>query len=238
MMINWKHILVTTLLVLPPLVVGTTRAAAQAPTRILNLEVRNVDNADSCVFASFRPEFRVTNFGPDPFPLRGVDIRMFFNNPLPETIEFVNADFVRIFNPNGTLTGAFGTAVAFTSAPPDPNCVVAADRRANQTHHIALISADPAFDAAIPPNGGFATVIVSFRRAGGLAPFDAGCDDFSKLPADPSRSFRNDRFFNLVQPEAMGPPTRLICEFTSATMTDPESGIDAGVNACGINACG
>jgi hypothetical protein len=116
--------------------------------------------------------------------------------------------------------------------------VVEPDRRANQTHHVALLPANPAVGAVIPANGGFATVIVQYRRAGGLAPFDVGCDDFSKLPADPSRSFHDDPFFNLVQPNPMGPPTALICEFINSSQTDPDSGIDAGVVACGTNACG
>jgi hypothetical protein len=146
---------------------------------------------------------------------------------------------VRIFNPNGSLTGQFGTVVAFETAPPDPACVVAPDRLANQTHHVALLPLDPAA-GVIPANGGFATVVVQYRRAGGLAPFDAGCDDFSQLPAD-NRVFHDDPFFNLVTPNPMGPPAVLRCvlrcEFDNATTTDAESGIDAGVVACGTNAC-
>jgi hypothetical protein len=215
----------------------TTPEVAQgqtAPVR-LNLEVRNVDNADSCVFGSFRPEFKITNFGTQPFSITLADIRMFFNNPLQDPIEFVGATFATIFNANGSLTGSYATAVQFDSAPPSPSCVVAPDRRANQTRHISFSAVGS--EALIPPNGGFATVTVQYRRNGGQAPFDAGCDDFSKLPADPARAFHNDKFFNLVMQNPMGPPHILFCEFTSATTVDPNSGIDAGVDACGTNGC-
>jgi hypothetical protein len=216
------------------LLTGPNPAEAQSLLR-LDLEVRNVDGADSCTFGSFRPELKIVNHGSAPVSLNAIDVRMFFNNPRPEPIEFVGADFVRVFNSNGSLTGQFGSVVAFESAPPDPACVVEPDRLANQTHHIAVFALDPSA-GVIPPNGGFATVIVQYRRAGGLAPFDATCDDFSQLPAD-DRVFHDDPFFNLVEPNPMGPPTVLRCEFDSATQVDDESGIDAGVQACGASAC-
>jgi hypothetical protein len=219
------------------LLVTTSTASAQAPRR-LNLEVSNIDNASSCAFASFRPQLRITNWGTEAVPLSSLDVRLFFNNNLAQPIEFVGADFVRIFSPGGGLTGQFATASHFDSAPPAASCLVAPDRRANQTHHIAFSPVDPTAGASLPPNGGFATVVVAFRRAGGLAPFDAGCDDFSKLLADPTRAFHNDRFFNLVEQNPMGPPHTLICEFLGPNTRDPDSGIDAGVEACGTNACG
>jgi hypothetical protein len=216
--------------------VFTPVSAHAQPLRILNLEVRNLDNASSCSLAGFRPELRITNWGPDPFPFTSVDVRMFFSNALAEPIEFVGADFARISNPDGSQAG-FASAFHFDSAPPSASCVVAADRRANQTHHLAFRPIDPAGSAILPANGGFATVVISFRRGGGQSPFDAGCDDFTKLASDPSRSFHNDRFFNLVEPNPMGPPHTLICEFTDPARRDPDSGIDAGVDACGTTGC-
>jgi hypothetical protein len=219
-----------------PAILATPQVAqGQAAATKLNLEVRNVDNADSCVFGSFRPEFRITNFGTQPVSIGAVDVRMFFNNPLQDPIEFVGATFATIFNADGSLTGSYASAVQFDSAPPNPSCVVAPDRLANQTRHISFQPVGT--DALIPPNGGFATIIVQYRRNGGEVPFDAGCNDFSKLPADPARAFHNDKFFNLVMQNPMGPPHVLFCEFINATTVDPNSGIDAGVDACGTNGC-
>ena len=44
-------------------------------------------------------------------------------------------------------------------------------------------------------------------------------------------------FLNLVQQNPMGPPHILFCEFLNASTVDPNSGIDAGVDACGTNGC-
>ncbi len=214
------------LLALPFIWMIPTGANAQTPTLKLNLQVSDVDATDSCNSTNFRPEFKVTNFGTTPVLVNNINIRMFFNNTRQEFIEFVGADFVRVFNPDGSLTGTFGQATHFEVPPPDPACVVAPDRRANQTHVIAWGPATPGVDVAIPPNGGFATGIVQFRRDGGLFPFDAGCDDFSKLRnTDPSRPFVDDKFFNLIVPASMTFPSILRCEFTGPNTT--------GTNACG-----
>jgi hypothetical protein len=223
---------------LPLLLLSSAPASAQTQNLQLNLQVRNVDGADSCNSTSFRPEFKITNWGTAPVSVSAVNIRMFFNNALSDPIEFVNADFVHIFNATGAVTGAFGVATEFQVPPPDPACVVAPDRRANQTDVVALFPVTPGTDALIPPNGGFATVIVQFRRNGGEFPFDVGCDDFSSLRApDPARPFVDDKFFNLVVPAATTFPNVLRCEFIGPNTPDPNSGIDAGVNACGTNAC-
>jgi hypothetical protein len=206
-------------------------AAAQAPR--LNLQVRNLDVTDSCVHANFRPELKITNWDSRPFVLTQAVVRMFFNNPRTEPIEFVNADFVRIFNPDGSLTGVFATAFHFEGPPPSPVCVSTPARVANQRHFIAFQALGPDL-VTIPPNGGSATVVVALRRAGGLAPFDAGCDDFSKVVLqDPSRPFRDDPFFNLVEASGTGVPSRLFCEAVSPTTVDPLTGLDPCTNTTG-----
>ena len=71
-----------------------TDARGQTAPR-LNLQVRNVDLSDSCARPGFRPEFKIVNFGTAPFVLTQTTIRLFFNNPRQQPIEFVNADFLR-----------------------------------------------------------------------------------------------------------------------------------------------
>jgi hypothetical protein len=207
------------------------------PAGKLNLEVRNVDNADSCTYGSFRPEFKITNWGSTAYPLNAVDIRMAFNNPFEQAIEFVVADNVVVFNANGGITGGYGKVTPLETAPAPASCVVAADRGATQTQHALLGPITAGTNVTIPPNGGYATVIVQYRRAGGLTPFDAGCDDFSRLPADPLRAFHSDKYFSLVKPVVAAPPTALVCEYKTSSTVDTSSGIDSGVITCGINAC-
>jgi hypothetical protein len=231
----WKRgsILVWTTALLGSVLMIAGDAHAQTAPR-LNLQVRNIDLADSCAGPSFRPEFKITNFGTEPFVLTQTTIRLFFNNPREQPIEFVNADFVRIFNPNGTLTGTFAQAFAFEGPPPQTVCVATPARTANQRHFIAFQAIDNQGLVTIPPNGGFATVVVAFRRAGGLSPFDLNCDDASKLQnQNPARPAIDDQFFSLVASASMGPPTQTLCEFTSATTQDPQTGLDICTNTTG-----
>jgi hypothetical protein len=210
----------------------TNDARAQAAQR-LNLQVRNVDLADSCAGPSYRPEFKITNFGTEPFVLTQTTIRLFFNNPQQDPIQFVNADFVRIFNPNGTLTGTFAQAFSFQGPPPAATCVATPARTANQRHFIAFQAINGGL-VTIPPNGGFATVVVQFRRNGGASPFDVNCDDASKVQnQNPARPFIDDQFFSLVASAGQGAPTQTLCEFTSATTQDPQTGLDICTNTTG-----
>jgi hypothetical protein len=211
-----------------------TDARGQTANLRLNLQVKNVDLGDSCASPGFRPEFKITNFGTQPFVLTQATIRLFFNNPQQQPIEFVNADFVRIFNPNGQLTGTFAQAFEFQGPPPPAVCVATPARTANQRRFIAFQPIPGQGLVTIPPNGGFATVVVQFRRAGGLSPFDVNCDDASKLQnQNPARPFFDDAFFSLVANAPMGPPTQTLCEFTSATAQDPLTGLDICTNTTG-----
>ncbi len=209
-----------------------TEAQGQTAPR-LNLQARNVDLGDSCASPGYRPEFKIINFGTEPFVLTQTTIRLFFNNARQQPIEFVNADFVRIFNPNGTLTGTFAQAFEFEGPPPAAVCVATPARTANQRHFIAFQAISGGL-VTVPPNGGFATVVVQFRRAGGLSPFDLSCDDASKVQnQNPARPFFEDNFFSLVASASQGPPTQTLCEFTSATTQDPLTGLDICTNTTG-----
>jgi hypothetical protein len=179
---------------------GAGTASAQAGSSI-RFFVRNVDLADSCgnQSSAFRPEFRIVNNSGNPLPLSQFKIKVYFNNAMP--IQLVNIDHVRLFTPNGGFAGV-GTAVAGPNEvlPEDPNCSPPAGgfcgcgaspaRKANQARTIQFTS------GSIPAMG-FADVIAMYWR-GGAVPFDAGCDDFTKLlNLDPSRPFFEDNFFSL-----------------------------------------
>ena len=215
------------------MMVTSSEVQAQAAVR-LNLQVKNVDLGDSCASPGYRPEFKITNFGTEAFVLTQTTIRLFFNNPQQDPIEFVNADFVRIFNPNGTLTGTFAQAFSFQGPPPPAVCVATPARTANQRHFVAFQALPGGGLVTIPPNGGFATVVVQYRRNGGQSPFDNACNDASKVQnQNPARPFLDDQFFSLVANNPMGPPTQTLCEFTSATTQDPQTGLDICTNTTG-----
>lgn len=167
----------------------------------VQLLIQNVDQVDSCgnQSSAFRPQFRIINNSESPLPLNQYSVKMYFQNEAP--IQFVNADWVRLFDENGGYAG-FGTATPGPDEvlPEDTGCVepaggfcgcgVSETHRANQARTIQLTS------GAIPPMG-HADVIVMYWR-GGFVPFDLGCDDFSKLVnLDPSRPFVEDSFFSL-----------------------------------------
>src|SRR5207244_12570951 len=84
-----------------------------------------------------------------------------------------------IFDASGGFHGFDGITVRKRFVIADAQ--FAPDRRVNQ---IWTAEFDPPSaqgpDITIPA-GGFATLIVTLRRAGGLSPFDPECDDFTKV---------------------------------------------------------
>jgi hypothetical protein len=203
------------------------RASAQPAESQLNLQVRNVHLVDSCASPYFAPEVKITNVGNSPVVLTHTVIRMAFNNPRPERLELADAGPATVFNADGSITGANANVFSFEAPPPAPACVYTPARIANQNHIIAFSSAGPDL-VWIPPNGGYVTATVSFRRAQWASPFDAACDDFTKLLSqNPNRPFFDDAFYNLVANNPIGPPQRLLCEYVAPDTVDPLSGIDA-----------
>jgi hypothetical protein len=197
-----KSLFVCGFVSLVALIGSSSTAFAQAGSSI-RFFVRNVDLADSCgnTSSAFRPEFRIVNNSGTPLDLTAFKIKMYFNNAQP--IQFVNADFVRLFTGTQAFAG-FGTVAPGPDEvlPEDPNCSPPAGgfcgcgaspaRKANQARTIQFTS------GSIPAMG-FADVIVMYWR-GGAIPFDVGCDDFSKLlNLNPSRPFFEDAFFSLFQ---------------------------------------
>jgi hypothetical protein len=226
-MIHLRNVVRTSLIWGPALLLAPLVASAQVTPDLsqfqLNLQVRPVDQVSTCQAGSFRAEFRITNFTNVAFDLSRASVRLNFNNAT--LVEPVNNTFVTVFSPAGGLTGQSTTATVRQEQ--GPMCAVAPDRTTNQTMFIDLGAAQ------LPPNGGFATFIATLRRDGGQFPFDVGCDDFTKL-VNPDRTFRNDRFFGLVQPSGIIPTGRLFCEFTAPNVVDPETGINpcTGTTGC------
>lgn len=212
-------------------------ATAQTALPRFNLQVNDPDKSNSCQSPYFRPQFKITNWGTAPARLNQAAIRLFFNAVPSAPVEFVNADYAIVFNANGSITGSYATAYQF-EAPP----LVPAVRESlfTNTLHVARQQHFIAFqgDAMIPPLGGYVTVYAQFRRAGGLNPFDVGCDDWTRLQyQNPVQPFEDAAFYSLVLATGGSPgagyPTHTLCEYNGwapvnggKDYSDPWGGID------------
>jgi hypothetical protein len=202
----------------------TLLLAASASAFPVDLQMRATAIPNSCDYALFEPELKITNVTTFDILLSSVFVEFAFNAGLTE-IEAVHPRItVPIFNAAGGVvswtfaeirqTSTFST---FTFAP---------DRRGNQVWAVVFDppSPPPNPSNAIPP-GGYATVIPTLRRAGGAIPFDVGCDDFSKVDRGTSQiTFIDNRFMHLIFTSTQ----QLICEQKSPTTNDPLTGLAFG----------
>ena len=216
---------------------ASAAAHSQTEPLRLNLQVSNIDRSNSCGTPYFRPQFKITNWGATPARLNQATVRLFFNALPQAPVEFVNADYAVVFNANGSITGGYATAYHFDAPPYTPACreslYTGSLHVARQQHFIAFQG-----DVTIPANGGYATVIVQFRRAGGLNPFDVDCDDWTRLNGyNPWTPFEDGPYYSLVRATGGSPgagyPTHLMCEYTwtaptngGRDLSDPWGGVD------------
>jgi hypothetical protein len=212
-------------------------AAAQSPALRLNLQIKNVDQTNSCQSPYFRPQFKITNWGATPARLNQAVIRMFFNATPSAAPEFVNADYAIVFNKDGSITGRYSSVNHFEGPPLSPVCseslFTGTLHAARQQHFIAFTD-----DVLLPANGGYATLYVQFRRAGGASPFDIGCDDWTRLQGySPFMPFDEGPYYSLVAATGGSPgagyPTHLLCEYQGPVpanggrdLSDPWGGED------------
>ena len=222
-------------LALPAALFASTAFAQTLPR--LNLQVNDPDRSNSCQSPYFRPQFKITNWGTKPTPLSQATIRLFFNAAPAAPVEFVNADYAIVFNPNGSTAGTYATAYHFDAPPYNPACRESLFTNslhvARQQHFIAFQG-----NTMIPPNGGYVTVYAQFRRAGGLNPFDVGCDDWTRLQyQNPVQPFEDAAYYSLALATGGGPgagyPTHTMCEYNGLApvnggrdFSDPWGGID------------
>jgi hypothetical protein len=187
-----------------------------------DIKVRSVDVPDSCVQSVFRPEVRVVNNATESRDLSEILVRAHFNAPR-DGLESVTAFvFAAISDAQGGVVG-FSQATANQFVRAVGQCELTPDRKTNQAWNVF-------FTPAMVPAGGSATFIVTLRRQGGLSPFDAECDDFTKV--EPNGAFHDDVHYGLFFASA-GLGIRA-CEFISPLIVDPNRGIDpcSGANDC------
>jgi hypothetical protein len=185
-----------------------------------NLQVRPTAVPNSCDYSVFEPELKLTNTGTSSAFLSEVFAEFSFNAGANE-IEAVHPEgtYAWIFDAQGgfvswdgvTVQGPFAQAAAQFSAA----------RRANQVWRVVFDPPNAGGQTILVPPGGFATVIVTLRRAAGQSPFDAGCDDFTKVERNAPAAFTDNKFFRLLFTSTQ----QLICERFNPTTIDPNSGI-------------
>jgi hypothetical protein len=190
-----------------------TAAVAYAQVLIprWNLQVRNADVPDSCVFGVFRPELKIINNSGASQDLATIQVQMYFNNATP--VEFVNSTTVNLFSFDDHFLAA-GIVVQGPSGTL-PNCAATPARKANQFRTLGF-TAQAGSSISMPP-GAYALLIPTYRRDGGAVPFDFQCDDFSKV-VDSNHNFREDSFYSLLSNGAR------ICEFINPRITDSQTG--------------
>jgi hypothetical protein len=190
-----------------------------------NVQVRHTSVPNSCDYSVFEPEIRITNTGDHSFFLPQAYLQVYFNAPLG-SIEPVH--------PQGTTAAIFTSSGAFKSwdtidiepGVTFPTSGPSADRLANQAWRIFFGPINPPGygpDVTLDP-GDYAQFTVTFRRDGGVSPFDPECDDFTKVerstPAD-SVVFTDNKFYDLLFTQTQ----QLLPEFLDPTTPDPNTGI-------------
>ena len=193
-----------------------------------NLQVRASSVPNSCDFGVFEPEIRLTNTGDHPFFLPQAFVQVYFNTPIGG-IEAVNPEgtTAAIFTSNGGFksfdTISIRPGIAFDTTGPS------ADRLANQAWQIFFSPIDAQGpDVTLNP-GEYAQFFVTFRRPGGLFPFDPQCNAFTKVERNAQTVFTDNKFYNLFFTSTQ----QFICEFLNPTTRDPNSGVTpAGISSC------
>lgn len=193
-----------------------------APAHALpwNLQVRPTAVPNSCDYGVFEAELKLTNTGTSGAFLSEVFAEFSFNAGANE-IEAVHPEdtYAWIFDAQGGFVSWDGVKVQgpFAQAPAQ----FSADRRANQIWRTVFDPPNANGQTIVVPPGGFATVIVTLRRAGGQSPFDVGCDDFTKMERNAPTAFTDNKFFRLLFTSTQ----QLICERFNPNTIDPNSGL-------------
>jgi hypothetical protein len=213
-------------------VLSAGRSAFAQGVVTANVEVRASSVPNSCDFGVFQPEIRITNTGDHAFFLSQAFLLVYFDAG-PNEIEAVHPEgtTATIFTRNGGFK-SWDTISIRKFMDFSPALEPVPGRRANQAWQISFGPISPPGqgpDINMNP-GDFATLIPTFRRAGGAFPFDVGCNDFTRVERGASNVFHSDRFYNLFFTSTQ----QFICEFLNPTTPDPLSGISpiTGRSAC------
>jgi hypothetical protein len=212
------------------LVVGAalTLSSSVALAYPVDLQIRPISADDTCEAAIFEAELKIVNTSDGPISSSSVYPELAFYAGQDEIEAVYGSINAIIFDVNDRFVTWTGTTVE--RSPWTVDSGYERNRRANQIWRARFDPPRANPPNLIPPHG-YLTVIVSFRRAGGVAPFDQNCDDFTKLEHGFSTEFEHNKFFHLLFTSTQ----QLTCEQLRPDENDPLSGLPFSApfqNAC------
>ncbi len=195
-----------------------TATLTPPPSSRLNLQVRSSNGSDPCSTNSSRFRVRITNWETGPINLNTLTARMWVNQS--DSIGINGCWGGIVYDASGVSQGNASCSAAFVSSTA---CTAATDRKSSGVVEITFMTS-----IEIPANGGYFSLDsdIEIYRGTWTTPFDLDCDDYSKVGI--SQTFHEDAYFTLYQ------GANLVCEYTSATTVDTETGIPP----CGVSSCG
>jgi hypothetical protein len=193
----------------------STSVAFAFPT---DLQVRPLYGVGSCDSGLFGAELKVINTSDSIINSSSVFAEFAFNAGSNEIEAVFPQVYAVIFDAKGNFVTWTGATVE--KSPWTVDSAFSSNRKANQIWRVRFDPPRPNPPNVIPP-GGFVSVAVALRRAGGAIPFDQGCDDFSKVTTSSSGAFQNDPFFHLIFTSTQ----QLVCEELGGGQSDAASGI-------------
>ncbi len=212
------------------LVVGAALALSSSTALAypVDLLIRPISSDDTCEAANFEVELKIVNTSDSPISSSTVYPEFAFYAEQDEIEALHGSVYANIFDANGRFVTWTGATVE--RSPWTVDSGYERNRRANQIWR-ARFDPPRANPANLIPPRGYLTVTVGFRRAGGVAPFDLNCDDFTKLEHGISAEFEQNKFFHLL----FASTQQLTCEQIGPDENDLLSGLPFSApfyNAC------
>ncbi len=184
-----------------------TNTVPVPPTSKLNLEVR-ATTGDACTDTMMQFDVRITNYDTAAVDPSTLEVRFWVNESAA-------------IGWNGCWGGVVYSAAGAELGDLTNTTGVGSASCASQTQYGSITFSGP----EIPANGGYAAEFSAQLHRGWQAPFDTGCDNYSK-PG--TTTYHNDPHWALYE------NGNLVCEWTSASTQDA----DTALNPCtGANAC-
>jgi hypothetical protein len=184
-----------------------------------DLQVRPLYGVGSCDSGVFAAELKIINTASS---------EIFSSSVFPEFAFEAGAGEIEAVYPQvyASIFDAAGNFVTWTGAtleqsPWTVDSALSSERQANQVWRVRFDPPRAGVASNTIPAGGYVTVAVALRRAGGAVPFDQGCNDFSKVSPNAGGAFVNDPFFHLIFTSTQ----QLVCEVLGDGSNDAASGI-------------
>jgi hypothetical protein len=189
-----------------------TQSPIPPPTNKLNLQVMTNGSSENCTTQTFGFEYRITNWETTVVSTSNMAIKIWLDTTDTIAGSIYNA---RRYDSGGTDLGTITPAIA-----------EGAGLGCGGATKSVLITV-PAVD--IPANGGYIMIQGSLNRAAYSTPFDAGCNDYTKMLATWT-TYQNNSTQTLWQ------GTNLVCEYINASTQDTSTGLHpcTGGNGCGV----